>query len=231
MEIVIPYNMRLNYLRITLASLKEALKDTTDFNIKLYNTNKNGEGNNLEIFKEFDNLEIKTNIKTNSSYQQIQSQGSLISDIDSFMPKILNEVANNTQQDFLFLMDADTLVHPMALKEAVKMCNRFQDLGAGTVFNSMISPFSEHIDDEYGKKELIAGFGLIINKNIWKDYSKKLCKHWEQGFPKYIHDKTKLNIYCTRNSYLEHIGFSGLHKTNEERGHPLSIDRALNFFD
>lgn len=231
MEIVIPYNMRLNYLKITLATLKEALRTTSEeFSVKLYNTNQDGMGNDLEIFKEFDNLEVKTNIKSNVGYE-ILKHGNLLSDIDDFMPKIINDAINNTDREFMLLLDADTVLHPLALEKAVGLCKRFPDLAAGTIFNSMISEFSDFVDDEYGRKKLIAGFGLIIKKDVWLDFCKTNAPIWERDYLMYVHDRSEYNTYCTRHSYLEHIGFSGLHKTAEESGHPLSIDRALNFFD
>ena len=229
MEIVIPYNMRTNYLKITLTTLKEALRTVIDFNVRLYNTNPKGEGSNLEVFDEINNLEIRTHIKSKLSYEQLEE--GQFSDIDEFMPKIISDALKHSNQDFILLMDADTVVHPQALEKAVEMCQKFPDLGAGTLFNSAISEFSAHIDEEYGTKKLIAGFGLIINRNAWLDYCKRSGKHWETDFLLHVHSHKDYKTYCTRNSYLEHIGFSGLHKTAEENGHPMSIDRAVNFFN
>src|SRR4030066_157943 len=150
MVIVIPFNSRLNYLKITLATLNDAMSTYVD--------------------------------------------------------------------DYMILLDSDTLVHPQAIEKFKQMIADNSDLGIGSLFNTINHSFLEKNTIIYGEKEVLGGFGWIINKVAWDKYCKKIVEHWDVSASKNISESGEFKNYCTINSYLEHIGFNGTHKNEKEIG-------------
>lgn len=212
--IVIPYNDRINYLRITLSTLKEACRGL-ETEIYLYNTCPDKKNSNVPIFKDFDNLNIK----------HLTCTG-----IDSLLPKVITDAFDSTDNNFIILLDSDTLVHPEAINKFMEMYRDIPNLGIGTLFNTTSHRFHTNVNDRYGSKVIIGGFGLIIKRNAWKKHGRNVRKDWDVVFPRGVFNSDEYSVYCSYDSYLEHIGMTGTHKRNKE-GEPLSIDRASNFFD
>lgn len=223
MIIVIPYNGRLNYLKITLATLKEALRGHSMPPVLLYNTSENSEGSDLEIFKEFSNIKILTHIKYPSTENRLF--------IDKLIPSIINDVLSNNICSYVILLDSDTVVHPLAIEKFKNLILLHRDLGIGSLFNTESHPFSGLVSENLGIKEVMGGFGWIISKRAWNTYCKDIKSNWDVSATNNITKSGEFKNYCTINSYLEHIGFTGTHKNEKKLGHPLSIDRALNLFN
>ena len=76
----------------------------------------------------------------------------------------------------------------------------------------------------------MGGFGWVINRTAWMKYCKNINWDWDVQATTNINNSKEFKNYCTVKSYLDHIGFTGTHKSGEN-GHPMSIDRAINFFD
>lgn len=218
-RIVIPFRGRLEYLKMTLATLRESTRNH-DIPITVYNTCPDKEGNDLSIFSEIDNLEIK-NITCKS--------------IDTIIPKVITNAFDIAEEDYVILLDSDTIVHPKAIDKFIEMAEECHDLGLGTLFNTATHPFISKPkgDEKYGTKRTIGGFGCLINRYAWNQYGKRIKKHWDVEMSNNISNSKEWKVYCTLHSYLEHIGFSGTHRhgTIEEQGKPTSIDRASNFFN
>lgn len=215
-KIVIPYRDRLDYLRLTLATLKESARGH-DIHVTLYNTCPKKEENNLGILEEFDSIEVKNIICKN---------------IDTLIPKVIDDAFKNVHDEYIILLDSDTVVHPKAIEKFLQMYNDLPQMGLGTLFNTMEHPFNVIIRPEqtYGIKLTIGGFGCIIKRRAWIKYGKKIRQHWDVEMSNNIAKSGEFNVYCSINSYLEHIGYSGTHRRND-LGHPMSIDRASNFFN
>ena len=215
-RIAIPFRGRLEYLKLTLATLKEAMRGQ-DIPITLYNTCPTKEGNNLDIIAEMEHVEIK-NITCSS--------------IDTIIPKVITDAFNISEDDYVILLDSDSIVHPKAIEKFKEMADECPDLGLGTLFNTATHPFIEK-GDKYGTKRTIGGFGCLINRYAWNQYGKRIKTHWDVEMSNNISDSNEFHVYCTIHSYLEHMGFSGTHRhgTLEELGEPHSIDRASNFFN
>lgn len=215
-KIIVPYRGRYDYLRITMSTLKESIRGL-DARIVLYNTCPVDMEHSLDIFSEIDRLEVK-NITCKN--------------IDTILPKVINDAFASADDDYIILLDSDTLVHPKAITQFVSMYNDLPDLGLGTLFNTETHEFSSILKpaQKYGIKRTIGGFGCLIKRSAWDEYGKHIKDGWDVEMSNNIADSPKYNVYCTVNSYLEHIGISGTH-ARCEIGHPLSIDRASNFFD
>ena len=100
-------------MKITLATLKEATRDH-NIPIILYNTCPAKEGNDLSIISEIPNLEIK-NITCKS--------------IDTIIPKVITDAFNIAEDDYIILLDSDTIVHPKAIDKFLQIMEQQAEEG------------------------------------------------------------------------------------------------------
>ena len=109
-----------------------------------------------------------------------------------------------------------------------------KDMGIGTVFNTNThKPKSNtSIKTRYIEKNDVGGLGTIVNKNAWLWYKDKTTnvgpkhKGWDWDMCMWLNTQEKWKIYCTKKSYVEHIGQSGSHS-----GPGCKIDKAMRFLE
>lgn len=221
MVIVIPYQERYNYLRLTLCTLQESLRGY-EASILLYHTYHDVKKCDLDIFKEIDNI---------LEFMHIRRRGE--ANLDYLIPMIINDAFMKTDEQFIILLDSDTIVHPEAIKMFLYMQESCANLGIGGLFNTARFPFVEINNDiGFGIKKQLGGFGLLINREAWLLYCANTFHSWDALGTLAISRSDTHQLYCSVNSYLEHVGMIGSHRYKDKAlGDPMSIDRALNFFD
>lgn len=225
MVIVIPYSERLNYLRLTLSTLKEALRGF-EASILLYCTYEGREKGALEILKEMPSIVEHTHITRTPE-----------KNIDYLIPTIINDVFDKVKDQYIVLLDSDTIVHPRAIEMFLHMQNSCLALGMGSLFNTSTHPFiekntNEEENAEFGIKKHLGGFGLLINREAWLKYCSNYFCSWDANSSSAISNSRDYDLFCSTTSYLEHVGMLGCHRhEGKDLGHPMSIDRALNFFN
>lgn len=227
MVIVIPYCERYNYLRLTLSTLRESLRGY-EASILLYHTHRDAEVCKLDIF---DDIFFNDQSNVISEYTHIRTRKD--ENLDYLIPTVINDAFSKTTDEYIILLDSDTIVHPKAIEMFLRMRKGCSDLGIGSLFNANRFPFLE-IDEtgDFGIKNQVGGFGWLIDRQAWSIYCSKIVTCWDAHAALAISSSNTHKIYCSVNSYLEHIGMTGSHRYEEkEIGDPVSIDRAWNFYN
>ena len=215
---VLPFRDRPNYLRITLASLKEALRTSPDTEVYIFN-----DASTVpypDILKE---ISRSTIIKRNSAVGPYKSKSSAIT-----------EVFQKTKTSVVITLDSDCLIHPGAFRAASEMLANLPDMTVGTIFNS-----DRHKDHDpnfklkkYVIKDDIGGLGVVIKRSTWEWYLKitkdkeELHEGWDWNLCLWIKKFKEKKIYSTIRSYIDHFGQIGSHS-----GPACPIDRAIRFME
>lgn len=225
-NVLIPFhNKVLNYLVICLATLKEAIKRYDDVTVYLYNTSRDDVF--PELAKDIPNLKYRST-KTFPSIEVMYG---------NIIPQVFKQMRGN----FLTIIEADAVIHPDIFPIIARMISEIDDLGYGSVFNT---PFhrTEESFDWYVRKRSLGFFGSIIRKDMWRGLGIRgitpgVTNSIDWSYCGHI-KKQGLKLYCTKRSYIEHMGFSGKHQRNLSctANTPFSrciahVDRAINFLN
>lgn len=199
---VIPYCGRLNYLRMLLATIREA-DGVEDTRVLIYKTRPN-----LDVPQrllrdldakvvDFDMGDGENRVAHHSVWQDV--------------------FVNHYTHDHLLSFDCDAAVHPWALTKTREMIQRFPDMGMGCLFNQECYEDVDFGDPLYFRKKQIGFLGVIMSRQVVammmdrpsvdSIYSKACV---EAGIP----------IYCTRTSFVEHLGWEGLNSPDWTQGLP-----------
>ena len=145
--------------------------------------------------------------------------------INNVYVRALKETFALSTKQFVMILDSDAVVHPEMLNAAEQMLSDIPQLEFGSVFNAKSSN-AVPPDTKYFKKHSLGALGSMIRREVFAElYERGLSSdddsHFEREFSNYgrEHDGN----WCTTRSYIEHIGFTGLHTD--------VIDRAINFLD
>jgi hypothetical protein len=220
LNICITHKDRNNYLRVTLATLREACRGHDDVRIYLYN-----DGSTLplpEIVHEMENVEV---IDIAGQYKLHDG------DAAQRYNYVLRETFERSGATHVFITDSDAAFHPQVISVIKDMIATLPDIGIGSVFNAVNHRDDTPTDDaRYVHKLLVGLFCTVISRTAWEKYGINISKGFDHGLCGGIRGDSIMKIYCTQRSYVEHIGHSGIHN----RGNPDSpdyIDRAKRFFE
>jgi len=238
-NVLIPYQNKWNYLRVTLCTLREAVKEYPNVHIYLFNTNGNKDGQKPELVED---LPV--------SFYNVGPFKS----IELMYHHILPLVFKQMKGKYLTIIEADAVLHPLIFKKGVStLISELPNMGMGSVFNTPFHktivnfPAKKNLPDEDGKKNVyylekasLGFFGSVIRKDLWRGTrirgvhgGAKQTIDWSYG--KNVAAR-KLKLYCTGHSFIEHIGFEGKHQRKVHCKHfavpcAAQIDRAINFYD
>lgn len=228
-NVIIPYSRWLNYLTITLCTLREAIKNYPEDKIQIYLFDTIGEERKKPELAE--GLPLK--------YYSVGPFRSIELMYANLLPRVFEEMEGN----YLAIIEADACIHPFIFSHGYsKLINYLPDMGMGSVFHT---PFHKvlnfHKSKLFFEKASLGFFGSIIRKDLWRGtpvrgiHNTKWAIDW--SYVRHIKMKNK-KLYCTFNSYIEHLGFGGVHKRNVPcPKFPnfdrciAHVDRAINFFD
>lgn len=199
---VIPYCGRLNYLRMLLATIREA-DGADDVRVLIYRTRPNVEiperllhGLDGEVV-EFDLGDHKNRYAHHAVWQ------------DVFL--------KHYEHDFLVGFDCDAAVHPWAFRKTREMIERFPDMGMGCLFNQESYADIDCGDPLYFEKHQIGFLGVVMSRKV-------VAMMWDRPAVDSIYSKAcveaGLKIYCTRTSFVEHLGWEGLNSPDWTGGLP-----------
>lgn len=218
MKIVLPYKDRGNYLRIALATIREACRGHKDIEIMMYDDG--SVGKSPDLIDDMNNVHV---IKRNKCIGPYQSKAVAISDT----------FAKFKDEPYLLTLDSDCIVHPNIISVVHQMVADLPDMGMGSVFNTKKHQFDRKlIKGKYVLKKDIGGLGTIIRRDVWDWYNEMTTKHgpkhkgWDWDMTLWLNTQKKWRQYSTLSSYVDHIGQSGSHS-----GPDCPIDRAYRFLD
>lgn len=211
-DIVITSKDRFNYLRITLATLKEGIRylDPTSFNIYLWD---NSTSSLPDIVNEFSNLIV---VRQNPIWAGAYSH--------TRYNNVITDAFIRSDKEYLFQLDADGVLHPDFYSQCLTLLNDFPGIGYAGIFNTPTHPPTATIRDKYVKKNVIGFFATLISRTTWNALHKSghtMNDDVEYGLARFCN-----GTITTINSYVEHIGISGSHQHCDG-----SVDRAKNFFN
>lgn len=211
-DIVLTSKDRFNYLRITLATLKEALRDK---HVKIY-------------LWDFSST-VLPNISNELEMEIIRQDPTWAnSGSHARYNHIITHAFIRSNKEYILQVDSDAVFHPLFYDKCLEMIHDLPGLGYGGVFNT-----STHAGKKYGKylkKQVIGAFGTLVNRKIWETMISNnynlFTNDMEYSLSAYVNKNTSHGVCTTINSYIEHIGYSGTHKHGDN-----SIDKAVNFLD
>lgn len=225
--ITIPWHNRNSYLKITLATLKEALRGYGSIPILLFRHN-----SKELIPKIADDARIELNDLDSKNCHHVYMD----------MMKIAFQRYNI---DYVLNIDADACVHPNLIKSVEKMINNVDDIGHLSFFNEDCHPeptdkksFQDKADQFfYTDRKHISFFCSLLARKAWDQFVPNIPKDGQEFdfgcadgmLSTFISSKTNLKVYCTHQSYAEHLGFNGTHSGETPDGRCTS-SRARRFY-
>ena len=217
MKVILPFRDRTNYLRLTLATIKEAMRGLKGIELILVN---DASDDKLPAIIN----ELPCTVWTRK--ERVGPYGS--------KAVAVRRVFDEFDDKFVMTLDSDCIVHPMAFGVAAKMVADLPKMGLGTVFNTPKHTFNpkDIVKSRYVRKDFVGGLGTVIKKDAWEWYiscaSKYGQKHkvWDWDMCLWLKESKKWEIYCTFDSFVDHIGQSGSHS-----GPECPIDRAFRFLE
>jgi len=217
MRVVLPFKNRPNYLRLTLSTIKEAMRSRTDIKLHLFD-DMSTTAYPL-IIEEMD-LMITKNSTLAGPYQATS--------------RAINEEFLICEDEYLFALDADCIVHPNIFNIVENMVKDLPKMGFGTLFNTDTHKVKAGNRDAKGyvRKVSIGGLGCIIKRDAWEWYRKQTTqkgpkhKGWDWDFCYWLATTDQWHICSTINSYVDHMGQTGSHS-----GPSCEIDRAIRFLE
>ena len=137
----------------------------------------------------------------------------------------LLEAMDRSKSDYAFNIDSDTIFHPKwrdALEKYTQALDIYNNpVGALSLFNTISHPVISDAGNGLLLKKSVGAFGSLFRKEpINTLVDMKVDKDWDWVYLEEV-KKLGLPIYCSKLSFLEHIGQIG---TNG----PV-IDKATNF--
>lgn len=214
---------RFNYFRISLATLKEAVRYRNDVRISIFDYSENGVPS-TDLISEISSMcELHYFKRTNISISD--------SNIEA-----LYETSKNFDSEYILCLDDDGVVHPL-LFDGLDAMTSIPNFKIGTMFNTENHTFVRMFDDRFGAKNIVGGLGMVLKKDYVSEVinldNKSSYQNggWDWRVGAVVASKGDFYV-CPKRSYIEHIGYTGTNVTSEaNRGRPDSIDRAYNFFN
>lgn len=216
MRVVIPWKDRVGYLRICLATIREALRDFKDpVHITVYNNESSVEIPSIAI----ENCDI-VNLPGDDCHHVF---------IDMF-----NHQFSQIDDDYIINIDSDCCVHPSFFHAAKKMIEDLPQLGHASLYSEGNHPEpTKKIKDIYHVRGHISMTASIISRAAWSAF-KKPTKGEEirfgcidGAFSTFVHEQFNA-CYSTIRSYVEHIGAVGAYSNLRDDG-SSSCHRARRF--
>jgi glycosyltransferase involved in cell wall biosynthesis len=140
----------------------------------------------------------------------------------------LYEAMEENNSDFVFNIDSDTIFHPewsWRLRQFQRCLEEAKaPIGALSLFNTRSHPAFNNFNIDILIKVSVGGFGCLFRREPMKALvDKNIDKDWDWA---YLEEAKKMGLkfYCSKLSYLEHIGTVGVNS-----GTGAYIDKALNF--
>ena len=220
MLITIPWNNRTNFLRITLATLKEAMRyGRHDFMIAGHNKTRK------DLPDIFDSA-------WNGHFKEFYGQ-----DCHMLYVDMINEAFQLfPHYSYLLNIDSDVIVHPDLCFAASQAILDLPDAGAIGFFNESCHPEpKEKYKEIYHARNHCSMLGLLINRNAWNDFKKpNPGQQIDYGcidgmFTSWVAQSGKYRLYTTVRSYVDHIGFKGTHASETYDGIGTFV-RARRFY-
>jgi hypothetical protein len=217
-NVLLPYKDKMNYLTLALCTLREAIKNYQNVKVYLYNTS--GFDEIPDLAQEMMAEGVPIIYRSTNQFRSIEHM------YDTIVPRLFKEIKEN----HLTIIESDAIIHPMIFNAINEFLLRFPNLAYGSVFNTPSHPaIGKEIDGKYIQKRTLGFLGAIIRGDLWAGFNRRKWGNCvDASFGRYLKSK-RIPLYCTKKSYIEHIGFSGKHK-RIGRVHDL-IDRATNFLD
>ena len=142
----------------------------------------------------------------------------------------IKKTFERTDDQFLTVTDPDAIYHPEWLSFIKRKLADHNDIGLLSVFNTENHPERGVCEDaELCEKKSVGGLALAINRDIFEkvdpnvilDRHSHFCWDWQCVT---LCNKMGYKILCSKDSYVDHIGFVGVHSRREGQG-----DQAQNF--
>ena len=199
---VIPYCGRLNYLRMLLATIREA-DNVADVRVLIYRTRLDADVPE-DLLRDLNASIIDFDLGADKNWHAHHAVWQ-----DVFL--------NHYEHEFLLNFDSDAIVHPWVFTKTQEMIQRFPDMGMGCLFNQESDPDIDFGDPLYFHKDVIGFLGAVISRKL-------VALLWEQpaedrGYSAACAE-AGWKICCTRTSFVEHLGWEGLNSPNWEAGLP-----------
>ncbi len=201
---VIPYCGRLNYLRLLLATIREA--DAVDgVRLLLYRTRRD-----LEIparlLQGLDAKVVEFDLGEERNWLVHHAVWLDVFDIHRGHDVILN-------------FDSDAIVHPWVFRKARAMLERFPDLGLGTLFNQESDPDLDCGDPLFVEKRSLGFLAALVTRKV-VDLVRREPQE-DRGFAAACLRKG-WKIVASRTSFAEHMGWEGLNSPDWTHELPAS---------
>lgn len=218
MHVIITKHNRNNYLRITLSTFMEAIRDYPEVKITIFDDNSQVD-NEPDIVHEHD-LDVIYWGESNGPYRAVA--------------KAIDQTFAEYDESSLVIIDSDCVIHPNFVPVVNQMSIDLPDMGFGSVFNTANHSdiIAEVCNAKYLQKKTIGGLGVIVNRDAWEWHKQMTKEHgekhkgWDWNFCLWLNETDNWKIYSTAQSYVEHIGQTGSHS-----GPACSIDKAIRFLD
>jgi len=140
----------------------------------------------------------------------------------------LNSVFDLTDAEWVMMIDSDMILHPLVLEKAEKMVVDLPDMGYGSVFNTEEHQDMRGVACGYVEKGMMGFCASIIRRDVWQRIGKPVD---DIQFSNEV-NALQLGIYCTEQSYAEHMGFDGQNKRGDTFIDTTRIiDRARRFMN
>lgn len=216
MNVVLPTYNRLDYLKRSTNSLLDSEMTEEDF-VWVYDDASFEEGVKDFLLKnESDKFKVSFNEKN------------LGCDLNVY--ESIKKTFQSTTEDFVVVTDPDAIYNSQWLEFIKQKLSTHKNIGLLSVFNTEnhleVEP---HKDSELCIKESVGGLAVAVNRKIFErvnpnivlPYHKNFCWDWQCVA---LCRDLRYDIVCSRDSYVDHIGFIGVHSRSEK-----TADRAQNF--
>ena len=217
LHVILPFKNRINYVRLCAATLAEALKGHDDVHVRAFDHNSDQPV--PDILKET----VHKVIRHDAPIVDPRGPGRVVA-------KIITDEFKEHNTDHIFILESDAVLHPLAFDVVKTMIEELPDMGLGSIFNTHHHPDTSSVN-QYVRKESLGLFCSIIRRQAWdKHNGLMLDGGGGYSFSEALRGDDEYDLYCTYNSYAEHMGYEGIN-IREDDDTSNRVDRARRFMN
>lgn len=236
MIIVSPICGRDGYVRIMLATLKEAMRDHDDVNIKLY------DNSHTKIY-----LDIYRDMGDNLKVRYIDKRPNTVSHACHFIYiDMLDDIFRLLpNEDYVVNVDSDCCIHPDFVKVVKQAVSDLPRIGHISLYSEGNHPEPTSVFKGYHIRSHISMTASIVGRKAWETFPKpqsheEMRAFWSNHISAKEHaggidgafsswcNEQGYGCYSTIRSYVEHIGAVGQYAAMNEDG-ASNAHRARRF--
>ena len=126
-------------------------------------------------------------------------------------------------EQFVIVTDSDAIYNPKWILKLLEAKSQIsEEIGMIGVFNTQEHKQIEEYNENLIVKSSLGGLAVMLNRDVFMNQA-LMFRAWDWSYS-YLCGRMKKRIFCTRNSYVEHIGDLGTHSTDG-----YSSSKAINF--